>query len=385
MRTVSRGRGLASILPTWGQVDEKNSFPTSVLTADLGWSPLGKGLPDPGFGDRITGSVTPICHDDPSKRCVFVRRKRGKGPKCFILVPWDEGSGSWARLLSGTIWSCCFLVPVPGVGRGVLPTPSRTLASPGPLSSRNLSLWPLPDLFPSSPGHFQSTLLCLLPGVSSLPPSLSELPFIPQDVAQMSPWDTFQMPIPPSSLPHHQHTRICLLCALSELRVHGFSSCVIWGTPLKPWTSSCRADGGSCIPNLHTVYTVPPRPWSGAACCRDLALLYTPEVTLARSRRCAVFLWHQHMVTHTQPILPAYPTQISLIPASSADRLPLPHPRLPPRSAPPPSPPGHPLVLGYSHPGFHQGFATCHSLSSPVAVVFFVAKSCLILLPLHGL
>ena len=142
----------------------------------------------------------------------------------------------------------------------------------------------------------------------------------------MSPCDTFQMPIPPSSLPHHRHTRICLLCALSELRVNGFSSFVILGTPLKPWISSCRADGGCHIPNHHTIYTVPPRPWPRAMRCPYLALLYAPEVTLARSRRCVVFLWNQHMVTHTQPLLPAHPTQVSSIPASSAGRLALPHP-----------------------------------------------------------
>ena len=33
------------------------------------------------------------------------------------------------------------------------------------------------------------------------------------------------------------------------------------------------------------------------------------------------------MVTHTQPLLPAHPTQVSSIPASSAGRLALPHPR----------------------------------------------------------
>lgn len=151
-----------------------------------------------------------------------------------------------------------------GVGRPAQPTPSWAPAFPVPLSTSNLSSHP-PTCFLHPLGTFRTPCLYLCCAFCLLcrsPPSwLSELPFIPQDLAQMSPCDTFQMPIPPRPVPlfHTTNTSEFVSSVLCSNSMQRASQVMLSKTPF--WNLELLAADltrGNHIQNHHTIHTVPP-------------------------------------------------------------------------------------------------------------------------------
>lgn len=223
---------VASIPATWGQRDEKNSFPTSVLTADLGGSPLTQGL-GIGLQDLSPSSATLAS----LKGVSLCRRRGGRAPHASLVPRGDRAQRGAGYIIMNHLILLC---PSSHVWcrrlRTAYPPTTCTPRIPSPPLLQESKLIP-PTCSLHPPGALRTPWLfaSAVPSACvSLPPSLlGELPFIPQDLAQVSQGDNANPSPACSSMPIGKHIRICLFCALFKLHVNGFSRFAIRGTLLK--------------------------------------------------------------------------------------------------------------------------------------------------------